>query len=771
MKSFKKLAAKLGIALLSAGLVAGNFSVSAAAKETSVSIPQEAQIFGTGNKISGIRVSGIDAPVPGKPFDTEAVVTAANGNRWVLPVMWMDENKVPAGPIAENKTYYPVLVYYMPFGTVMDPADGNQILLDEKTTALFGMRGILSVYDREHQFTLILPGDLYLPQQTESGSGESPINYWAPPAPAPAPSYTPAPSSDTTPEDQGDQGSQGEQGDQGGQGDQGDQEGQDETDPLDLLVAIHCSQSAQDAFSNNMEELKELVDIIVNRIQPQAVNLLNSKFSSFGNGKDNGEIGKEISLYVYYKRGDADGIPEHANTPPEALAYVSGGMTEFTDNSIRYCYMVAVDAACFTVKDNEGNPVLNRGESTDAASNMDDLDNTIVHELFHAFMDDYNRTGMAGCTDPNDLYYGGTMTDEEVDQRYKDTRFPSWFVEGSASLVENVFQYRQVHFQEFRTDYTTGGEKPVLLDDYTTATLSDAYINSGFGGDYISTYMDLEKADDPTASGKTSGSRYVSGYLACLYLSKMAAAQKLGRDAMIVDPETNEYSFSSEIIRAGMDQILTDLHNGATLDQEIWTISNGHFTDTDDFTKRFVKGTYNESENVYYTDEDSTYFCVDFLNYLNSVGQGDLVANGSILYDFDMPFTTPLNRTQEAVTDTLVIVDSNSMVVSTVPNDMALAGGGKSRSGAQPDAVQQAEAPAEEETDGQYQQTAAAMAAKEAVEPAEAETVEPEVTEPVEAEAAEAAAEPEEAAGPAECAEAPAEAQPDEEAECSEEAE
>ena len=311
--------------------------------------------------------------------------------------------------------------------------------------------------------------------------------------------------------------------------------------------------------------------------------------------------------------------------------------------------------------------------------------------------------------------------------------------------------------------------------------------------------MDLEKADDPTASGKTSGSRYVSGYLACLYLGKMAAAQKLGRDAMIVDPETNEYSFSSEIIRAGMDQILTDLHNGATLDQEIWTISKGHFADTDDFTRRFVKGTYNESENVYYTDEDSTYFCVDFLNYLNSVGQGDLVANGSILYDFDMPFTTPLNRTQEAVTDTLVIVDSNSMVVSTVPNDVALAGGGKSRSGSQPDTAQQAEAPAEEETDGQNQQTAAAaMAAKEAAGPAEAETVEPEVTEPVEAEAAEteetaeaeeiteaaeaveeaeaveavtaeAAAEPEEAAGSAECVEAPAEAQPDEEAECSEE--
>ncbi|MBQ1290344.1 MAG: hypothetical protein IIY28_03250, partial [Lachnospiraceae bacterium] len=85
----------------------------------------------------------------------------------------------------------------------------------------------------------------------------------------------------------------------------------------------------------------------------------------------------------------------------------------------------------------------------------------------------------------------------------------------------------------------------------------------------------------------------------------------------------------------------------------------------------------------------------------------------------------------------------------------------KSRSGAQPDAVQQAEAPAEEETDGQYQQTAAAIAAKEAVEPAEAETVEPEVTEPVEAEAAETE----------ETAEAPAEAQPDEEAECSEEAE
>ncbi|MBQ9643035.1 MAG: hypothetical protein IJV26_03235 [Lachnospiraceae bacterium] len=316
MNHFKRLTIKAAALLISAGLVLGNYSVAAMAapaapitvpapesqpagtqttaqaatqtqeKWTSVHIPEEAQIYGTGNKLSGIRITDLEAPVPGKPFDTEATLTSADGRTWVVPVLWMDANKEPASPIAEDKVYYPVIIYYMPFGTVMDPADGNLAWLDEKTTALFGHRGILSVYDAEHQFTLILPGDLYLPAQP-AGSGSTDSGNAAPvynPSPAPASSTssgTPQGGQEQGGEGQGSEGGQ-EQGGEG-QGSEGGQEqgGEEQTDPRDELVTLYCSKTAKDAFANNMEQLKELVDMVVNRLEPQAVNLLKNKFPSF----------------------------------------------------------------------------------------------------------------------------------------------------------------------------------------------------------------------------------------------------------------------------------------------------------------------------------------------------------------------------------------------------------------------------------------------------------------------------------------------------------
>jgi len=69
-------------------------------------------------------------------------------------------------------------------------------------------------------------------------------------------------------------------------------------------------------------------------------------------------LSKEISLYIYYENGDKDGIEEHEYVAPGAIAYVNGGFSEEGDGGHRFC-----------------------------------------HELFHAFMDDYNRTGMTGLSD------------------------------------------------------------------------------------------------------------------------------------------------------------------------------------------------------------------------------------------------------------------------------------------------------------------------------------------------------------------------------------
>ena len=162
------------------------------------------------------------------------------------------------------------------------------------------------------------------------------------------------------------------------------------------LVDIYCSQSARDAFSD--EDLEFLLDLVVYKLEPQAVELLLNSFPALRIAADQGLIGREIGLYVYCITGDEDGVPEHANVPSYALAYV-GSDTVAHDGDISYCYMLGIDVSGLAKRDGDdfirdpttGKLVLEReGES------MIELENTLVHELFHAIMADYNRPGIGG---------------------------------------------------------------------------------------------------------------------------------------------------------------------------------------------------------------------------------------------------------------------------------------------------------------------------------------------------------------------------------------
>ena len=86
-------------------------------------------------------------------------------------------------------------------------------------------------------------------------------------------------------------------------------------------MEIHCAQTAREALSD--EELEWFIDLIANRLEPQAVELLLQSFPAFRQAANNGEIGKRISLYIYYESGDKDGKLEH-EIASEALAYVLG---------------------------------------------------------------------------------------------------------------------------------------------------------------------------------------------------------------------------------------------------------------------------------------------------------------------------------------------------------------------------------------------------------------------------------------------------------------
>ena len=92
-----------------------------------------------------------------------------------------------------------------------------------------------------------------------------------------------------------------------------------EAEETENLVDLYCSQTVKDMIGQ--EKLQELTEIVVTSIEPQAVNLLIEKFPCFQEAADNDEIGREIGLYIYYRKGDADGIDEHQDLPSDAYAY------------------------------------------------------------------------------------------------------------------------------------------------------------------------------------------------------------------------------------------------------------------------------------------------------------------------------------------------------------------------------------------------------------------------------------------------------------------
>ena len=141
---------------------------------------------------------------------------------------------------------------------------------------------------------------------------------------------------------------------------------------------------------------------------------------------------------------------------------------------------------------------------------LETLCNTVVHELFHAFMDDYNRTGMLGAKSVQEGYTpDNKFANGAQEERYDTLHFPTWFMEGAASAMENVYQYRYEDFQKLR-EKTLGN----FEDAFTRDTLLNNY------QDLLSSY-DLELSTG-SVSGAAQGN-YVTGYLAMLYLSELAA--------------------------------------------------------------------------------------------------------------------------------------------------------------------------------------------------------------------------------------------------------
>ncbi len=643
----KNTVSKLGL-LLAFMLTLGNiWTVTAyAAPDTGVA---SASI----KTLTGLRITDLDKPVAGRTLDSTAKIRTNENVTWDIPVTWVDEKGNAAVKAEPGKTYYPTFTFFFPAGYESAQVDSTgrvAIRLPQFLTDMYGTEGMLYAADTQTGLTYISFAGNVSQKRAESDFSkwlssisselaELTDEEWklfaaeleraiqseaetAAAASGQADAQEPAPS-------------------QGG-------EEAPVPAPRRDYVDLYCAPSAVNTYDRQF--LEWFAGYIKDTVQPQAVNYIVDRFpQSFGSAVSSGEeLSYHIGLYIYNVEGTIDGQPAVEN----ALAYVQSDYADVTTRS-QYSQIMAVNTESVLEQDEEGNWRIKESEKAN-------LDNTIVHEMFHAFMNDYTRYGMYMTTGES-----GTMASGEA--------FPIWFVEGSASAVENVYQYRTYMFAQM----ATAGEGGTL--SYTEASIKDGYINSESAA--ADNRLNLSYCD----SQYNTASAYVAGYLATLYLANLQA-EKDGNN--VIEFDGTGYDINIDNLRSGLDKILLRLHGDAEHDPEkmdtiVADISTyvpegyedpiSRYENTAAFAESFISGDDEEAAGA------SLYFTSYYLAWLNAQSYTDegvtVAANGSIMNQAQN-YKTPLTDDISTDSSIYLIPELDGMIVSSVDDDRAMATGG-----------------------------------------------------------------------------------------------
>ena len=641
-------------------------SVYATETTSEVDVDNHTQGRDDARTVSGITIGDVDAPKEGVRLDEKAVVTTAEGETWEIPVIWIGEDLKPDTGLAGKGSYLPVLAYVVPDEYTVKSSDvsgrGYKITLSEDLLKLFGENKIISVYESKSGITFILPAklkDLFAKKGTVKNPTDEGGNEIVP-ADQVAPfeeeaEEEPAQEQEEETEQEEEEPEQEEEEEE----EEKPQEEDDEEETYSRIVNVHCDANAKEALSAS--DLEFLADLVVNTLQPQAVNLLIEKFPALKTAAANKEIGNYLAVVVSY------------NKDTSAYGYSSrGNVDDDTYPNYKFVYSLTVNSNQLTEHTEDGKTVIARDTGSKA---LTDLANTIVHELFHCVSYDYNRPGLTGL-----LYDGNTL------QEYSsDVEFPVWFKEGTASTVENNWQFRQGSLKIMRTPF--GADSP--QDNYSKDLLVQRYVGADVGGEYTSNY-------NYDIGGNDSLNYYVGGYLACMYLYELAASGDSSIGTSISESGGN-IVVSSEKLRLGMNSIIERMHKGETLDQVINSISagipGGAYKDTADFEARFIKGVKDEDGKYDLAgDPASVDFVYEFMSYMNRIdqakerGERNDYANGSVLFDFETDFRSPLSFEGTYSTSVLQPLDDDKgnfqrYSRSTVGDRQAYSTGGKSESG------------------------------------------------------------------------------------------
>lgn len=618
--------------------------------------------------VKGFKVTNLDRPVHGQILDTSATVTADSGMSWEVPVIWVDQNgnllKV-ALEIEGVVKCYPLIAFYLPEGYAM--AQGSNVSYDvwlpDFVTDLMAKTGVATLSNPSSGVTYITP---LLPGKNKVEAKPTPQYY----AYDEEVEYEYKPSEEAgkpyVPEEQQAGGNKGGGGKKKGANDYTSRPKISDKEKEEL-VTVHAKGDAETVFSGNEEagipdqsdELAWFIKFIKNVVEPEAVALLEQKFPAYKDAvKEGKQLGENLGLYVTFTKSGQSGTSTDTESDTGTNEEQENGAIAKLewehDGNGGIEYRLVVDASYFYKLDTNTGTYVFSTETGDGSDAYSLLDNTMVHELMHAHMLDYTRTGMTGIK-----YDEDTKAYKEDDS----LKYPKWFTEGIATAVDNPYQYRNNDFIS-KYGYDAGS------DTYSVDSMVQSYSSNS--------QMQLANAD-----GGNEMAMYSSGYLATVYLSYLAAKAYDDKDAIKTNKKNDTYTIDSKVIVSGMNHILENLHDGYSLDKLIGEISQkitekekrdyNYYSNTDDFMNKFL--TSKDQEDC--DNGSSADFCAKLLNYFAANSDEKGTVNGSILLDFTSTDEYQLNKSLKKGKQKAYVLE-DEIEASTADVKTALESGGKS---------------------------------------------------------------------------------------------
>lgn len=253
---------------------------------------------------------------------------------------------------------------------------------------------------------------------------------------------------------------------------------------------------------------KAIADTLQTSIVPQVVSAIMDKYTAFQylNGSS---IGIGLRLY-------SDPASSTLASVSVSTAYYTS--SDGTKHSDTLTYSLAVNIAKV-------------GDLSDPAARSS-LEQTIAHEMIHAFMDEATTVGMTGIAPSGAA----------------NQKFPSWFVEGMAQTASGPGNWTRGVSLNLKENATA---------DEIRAALSGA---------------------NALGSGSTA-SEYGTGYLACMYLGYLAG----GGNADMGDSVN-----AASSITQGVSHILARLIDGTSLTDVIKDVTGGKYATVGQFQSGFA---------------------------------------------------------------------------------------------------------------------------------------------------------------------------------------